>query len=177
MQMPDLAAAPSPDGAEHETSDERGDEAGAADRISNSEGEAGAGHRHDLEPGAADVPVPTGDHDDARGGDARKHSGQDAVADLLEHQPSRGPVADRSRLGLRDREHDPEQRHADPVVEAALDVQSLSNSAREPRQRDDRLAERRVRRREDHREEERLGPRELGEHDESEEEARQERQG
>ena len=157
--MPDLAAAPSPEGAEHEAADERRDETGAADRIGDAEGEPGAGQRHDLEPGATDVPVPTGDHDDARGGDARNHPGQDAVADLLEHQPSGGPVADRSRLGLRDRQHDPEQRHADPVVEAALDVQSLANSARQPRQRDDRLAERGVRRREDHREEQRLGPR------------------
>ena len=104
------------------------------------------------------MPMPAGDHDDARGGDARSHPGQDAVADLLEHQPNRGAVADRSGLCLRDREHDPEQRHADPVVEAALDVQTLSHSAREPRQRHDRLTERRVRRREDHREEQRFGP-------------------
>jgi hypothetical protein len=54
-QMPDLAAAASPDRAEDETSDERCDETGAADRICNSEGEAGAGQRHDLEPGATDV--------------------------------------------------------------------------------------------------------------------------
>ena len=120
--------------------------------------------------------VRAGDHDDECGGDACKHPGQDAVADLLEHEPSRGTVADGSGLCLRDREHDPEQRHADPVVEPALDVQSLSNSARQPHERDDRLAECGVRRREDHREEQRLGPQELGEHDESEEEARHERQ-
>ena len=104
------------------------------------------------------------------------HAGQDAVADLLEHQPSRGPVADGAGLRLCDCEHDPEQRHADPVVEAALDVQSLSNAAGQSRQGDDRLAERRVRRREDHREEQRLRPHELGEDDESDEESADERQ-
>ena len=176
-QMPDLAAASSPEDSEHEASDERGDETGAADRVCNSEGEAGAGHRHDLEPGAADVPVSTRDDDDARGGDARQHPGKDAVADLLEHESSCGPVPDRPGLRLCDGEHDPEQRHADPVVQAALDVQSLSDSAWEPHQRDDRLTERCVRRREDHREEERLGPQELRKDDERKEEARHERQG
>jgi hypothetical protein len=53
------------------------------------------------------VLVLTGDHNDTGGGDARNHPGQDAVADLLEHQPNRGPVTDGSRLCLRDREHDP----------------------------------------------------------------------
>ena len=177
IRCPTSPPLPSPQRAEHEASDERGDEAGTADRICNSEGEAGAGERHDLEPGATDEPVPTGDDDDACGGDARNHPGEDAVADLLEHEPSRGPVADGSGLCLRDREHDPEQRHADPVVEAALDVQSLSNAAREPHERDDRLAERRVGRSEDHREEQRLGPQELGEHDERDDEAQRQRQG
>jgi hypothetical protein len=92
----------------------RGDEAGAADRIGNSESQGSAGQGHDLEPRATDLSAPAGDHDDARGGDARNHSGQGPIADLLEHQPNCSPVADRSRLGLRDREHDPEQRHADP---------------------------------------------------------------
>src|SRR4029450_3508581 len=101
-EVPDLAATASPDRAEHEPSDERGDEPGPADRICNSESEAGAGQRNDLEPGATDVPVPTGDHDDAGGGGARKPPGQDAVADLLEHQPNRSPVADGARLGRAD---------------------------------------------------------------------------
>ena len=90
------------------------------------------------------------------------HSGQDPVADLLEHQPNRTPVADCSRLGLRDRQHDPEHRHADPVIQAALDVQALSNSAREPHQRDDSLAEGCVGRRENHRKQQRLGPQSSG---------------
>ena len=55
-EMPDLVAGPALDGAEHETSYERGDETRAADRICNSEAKASAGQWHDLEPGAADVP-------------------------------------------------------------------------------------------------------------------------
>ena len=163
MRYVDLAAAPSPEGAEHETAYERGDEAGAADRIRNSEGEAGAGQQ--ARPGARSRRR-AGAHLRPRRRTRRRcprsHPGEDAVADLLEHQPNRGSVADRSGLRLRDREHDPEQRHADPVVEAALDVQALSHSAREPRQRHDRLTERRVRRREDHREEQRFGPESSG---------------
>ena len=64
-QVPDLAAAPSPERAEHDTPDERGDEPGAAERVCDSEGEAGAGQRHDLQPGATDEPAPAGEHDDA----------------------------------------------------------------------------------------------------------------
>src|ERR1700745_1846164 len=44
--------------------------------------------RHDLKPRATAVPARAGHHDDADGGDARNHSGQDAVADLLEYQPN-----------------------------------------------------------------------------------------
>ena len=90
-QMPDLAAVPSPDGAEDKTSNKRGDKPGAADRICDSESKAGPGQRHDLEPGATDVPAPTGDRDDERRGDARNNSREDGVADLLEHQPNRSP--------------------------------------------------------------------------------------
>src|SRR5215208_4735650 len=161
--MPDLAAAAAPDGAEHEASNERGDEAGAADRVCNSESQTGAGQRHDLEPGTADEPVLPGDEHDERGGHTRNHPGQDAVTDLLQYQPNRSPIADGPRLVLRYRQDDPEQRHTNPVVEAALDVQSLSHPARKALQRDDRLTERRVRRGEDHRKEQRFGPRQLRE--------------
>jgi hypothetical protein len=78
---------------------------------------------------------------------------------------------------LGNREHDPEQRHTDPVVETALDVQALSHAAWEPRQRHDRLTERRVRRREDHGEQQRLGPGELGKHEEGDQKSGHKRQG
>src|SRR4029079_2076809 len=101
---------------------------------------------------ATDSPALADDHNDAAGGDARNNSREDAVTDLLEHQSNRSSVTERSRLGLGNREHDPEQRHTDPVVETALDVQALSHPAWEPRQRHNRLTERRVRRGENHRE-------------------------
>jgi hypothetical protein len=56
--------------------------------------------------------VLAGEDDHARGRNTCEHSGQDAVADLLEHQPNRGPVTDGSRLCLRDREIARESGHA-----------------------------------------------------------------
>ena len=69
------------------------------------------------------------------------------------------PVPDRSLLGEGDREGDEEERDADPVVEAGLDVQALTDPYRQSLRRDDGLAERGVGRGEDDRDEERLGPR------------------
>ena len=103
--------------------------------------------------------VPTGDHDDAP-----RQRRPRPLRPGCRSRSARAPAEPRHRrrsprLRLGDREHDPEQRHADPVVEAALDVQSLPDPARKPRQRHDRLAERRIGGRQDHREEECLRPR------------------
>ena len=92
---------------------------------------------------------------------AAEHAGGDAadepVADLLEHQLDGGVVGDRAGLGLGERDRDEEQRHAEAVVEAALDVEPLADPRRDPLVGDDRLAERGVRAREHDGEHERLG--------------------
>ena len=114
--------------------------------------------------------------DDRRGREARDHAGEDPVADLLRDDPRGRPVADHALLRLRDPEGDEEERHADPVVETAFDVQSLPDPRRELRERDDRLAERGVGGGEDHREDERLRPRERPENGNGDDESEYERQ-
>ena len=54
------------------------------------------------------------------------------------------------RLDVRGGNGREQQRHADPVVEPALDVQALADPARDARLGDDRLAEGGVGRRQDH---------------------------
>ena len=64
-----------------------------------------------------------------------QHAGGDAadepVADLLEHQVRCGARRHRAFVPLGDRERDEEQRHADAVVEAALDVEALPDPRRD----------------------------------------------
>ena len=62
-------------------------------------------------------------------------------------------------VSLRDRERDREERHAEAVVQPALDVESLADARRQVWVRDDRLAERGVGRREDDGNDHRFGPR------------------
>ena len=83
---------------------------------------------------------------------------------------------DRVLVGLRDREGDEEQGHADPVVQAALDVQPLTNADGQAWIRDDGLPERRVRRREHDRQHQRLRPQELTEEHSRDDRAREDRQ-
>ena len=52
--------------------------------------------------------------------------------------------ADLAGVRLGHGQHDVEERHADPVVETALDVEPLADPGREPRLGDHRLAQRRV---------------------------------
>jgi hypothetical protein len=70
-------------------------------------------------------------------------------------------VRDRARLRLGDREGDEEHRHADPVVEAALDVEALADSGGQAPVGHDRLAERGVGRSEHDREHSRLRQRQV----------------
>ena len=84
------------------------------------------------------------------------HPADDPEADLLE-QERRGAATLRDLgldVGHRDRRE--QQRHADPVVEPALDVQPLADPRRDARLGDDRLPERGVGRREHHRQDHRL---------------------
>ena len=79
------------------------------------------------------------------------------------------------RLG--DREHDEEQRHADAIVEAALDVQALTDTRRQPRLGHHRLAERGVGRSEQDGEDERLRERERAEERRGQQRSERDRQG
>ena len=76
--------------------------------------------------------------------DPSDDASEDAVADLLDQKRhAASPVGDvRGDVGRGNGGE--QQRHADPVVEATLDVEALADPARHARLRDDRLAERRV---------------------------------
>ena len=111
-------------------------------------------------------------HDDRGGSRTADDAAQDPVPDLLRDEASGRAVADRAGLGLCHRERDEEERHADAVVQPALDVQALPDPRREPRQRHDRLAECGVGRRQHDRENERFSPRQLPENAEGGERTR-----
>ena len=54
------------------------------------------------------------------------------------------------RLDIRERDRGEQQRHADPVVQAALDVEALADPRHDARIGDDCLSERGICRRQDH---------------------------
>ena len=86
-------------------------------------GERGAGRRDHLPPRGRDQVAPAGlgdDHGDQQPGD---HAAQDAVADLLQQQRAGAAAAGDLRFDVGDRDGREQQRHADPVVEPALDVE------------------------------------------------------
>ena len=89
-----------------------------------------------------------------------EHAGCDAcneaVADLLQHEVRRCVCRHRPLVRLGERERDEEERDADSVVEAALDVESLADPRRDPLVGHDRLPERCVGAGEHDREHERL---------------------
>ena len=134
-------------------------------------GQPRRGERHDLEPVAVRMRCAPGDPQRRGPGRARDRAGERAVSDLLGDHPDRRRGAEPVGLDARHGEHDEEQRDADPVVEAALDVEALPHPGRQPGEHDDRLAEGRVGRCEDHGEEEGLRPPEPAEerqrHDEA----------
>ena len=134
-----------------------------SDRLGQREGEKRSGQRNDLEPRLVDEAPAAGVDDDRGGSCARDDATQHAVADLLGHELGGVAVSDRSFLRQRDGERDEEERHADPVVEATLDVEALTDSDGETTRRDDDLTERGIRRGEDDREHESFGPREVSE--------------
>ena len=111
------------------------DEARAADRLGESEREQRARERDDLEPRGIDPAAAARVDDDGRDRSPGEHPGQDAVADLLEHDLGGRAVSDRTILRVRNRERDEEERHADAVVQAALDVEALADPHRKSRQR------------------------------------------
>ena len=126
--------------------------------------QSGGGDGDHLPPHWCDRAAPAGE-DQYRGRDrAHADAGQRSVADLLEQQSQRRAVPDGTGLGVRDREHDQEQWHADAVVEAALDVEPLSDMRRQIFARDHGLPQGGVGRRENDGEQQHLRPFETAEH-------------
>ena len=93
------------------------------------------------------------------GGDPAGH----APPDLLEHESDGVMRGDRILIRLRERQRDEEERHAEAVVQTALDVEPLPDSHGKAPIGHDHLSQRGVGGRERDREHERLGPRELTE--------------
>jgi hypothetical protein len=79
-------------------------------------------------------------------------------------------LADQPCLGRCDRQHDREDRDADAVVEAALDVEPLPNAGRQGRKRHDGLPKRGVGRRQHDREQQGLRPRHRSEDEQRDDE-------
>ena len=175
-QVADLAADAAAKPAEHDAGDEGGDEAGAADGRRRGEGEDRARGRHHLQPGAVDEAARRGEDDDAGGEAAGGDPEQRPVPDLLDEHPDRMARARDPGLGRGDRERGDEDRHAEAVVQAALDVQRLADPCGQARERDDGLPERRVGGGEDDRQDEGLRPGQRAKEGESGEEAEADRQ-
>ena len=160
-EVRDLAAAVPAHTAEHAAADERGDEAGSPDRLGEAEREQRARERHDLEPRVVDEPACLSPWTTTAAATAPARTPPRTPYPIFSKTSCDGmAVPDRTLLRQGDGERDEEERHADPVVEARLDVQALADPHRQPLRRDDGLAERRVGGGEDDRDEERLGPRE-----------------
>ena len=116
-------------------------------------GEGGAGGGDHLAPGPRDqVPAAGVDDQDRRDQNPGGDSADDPEADLLEQKLRRASALGDVRLDIGRRYGREQERHADPVVEPALDVQALADPSRDARLGDDRLAERGVGRRQDDRE-------------------------
>ena len=119
-------------------------------------GEGRAGGRDHLAPGALDQIPAAGVDDDGADQQPGGDPSDDPVADLLEQERRAASPFRDVRFDVRGRNGREQQRHADPVVEPALDVQPLADPARDARLGDDRLAEGGVGRRQDDPEDDRL---------------------
>ncbi len=174
--MRDVPSAVPAHAAEGHAADEGGDEARSADRLGEPECQERSRDGYDLEPGVVDQPACGAVHHDGGRDGSGENPDEDAVPDLLEDELDGVAVPDRALLCEGDGERDQEERYADAVVEAGLDVQALTDPHRQPLRRDDGLAESRVGGREDDGHEERLGPRQVREHEERDDEAGEDRQ-
>ena len=140
--------------------EERGDEARAAERGRGRVGERRAGERDDLQPRPGDQVATAGEDDDSGRDQARA-----PAPPRIPYPISSATIAiawcelATLRLDVGGRQHDVQQRDADPVVQPALDVEPLADPRRQARQRDHRLAERRVGRGQEHPEDERFADR------------------
>ena len=145
------------DQAEQRSGHERGDEPRPPQVDRDPVREHRGGHRDDLPPGIVNQMPSFGHVHDHRGEDARHDAAEQSVADLLDDHAQRVRLAASAGDG---RQRDQQQGYADPVVEAALDVERLTHNLRKSRVRDDRAAKPGVGRREDHPKDQRLAERE-----------------
>ena len=127
--------------AEDHAGDERRDEARSVERARDAVGERGAGGRDHLPPRTRDQVPPAGVDDDRR----RQEPGRRPRRRRRSRSPRAAacrrcgrPEISRFHIGGGDGRE--QQRHADPVVEPALDVQALADPLRHARLGDDRLA-------------------------------------
>ncbi len=116
---------------------ERGDEPGPSECVGRSVGGNGRGQGNDL-PGLVDQISPTSENDDSGGKLGHADTTEEALTDLFGHHGKRmSPSPSARGCG----EKDQQQRHADPVVEAALEVQRLTDDLRRPLISDDGASE------------------------------------
>ena len=115
---------------EQRSGNECGYEAGAAERGRDGVCQRRRGHRHDLQPRPRDQVPFRCEGEQQRRYRSDADPGEYSVPDLLHHD--RDGVMGRSPtgLGVGGGERNQKQRHADAVVETALDVEPLADSRR-----------------------------------------------
>ena len=124
---------------------ERGDQAAAVEHRREPIGHPGGCQRNQRRPRGRGPTALTADPQGERTERACHQPADDSEADLLEHQSHRLGLA--ATLGRGDGQRDQQQRDAEAIVQAALDVQTLSNPRRQTLIGNDGLAERGVGRR------------------------------
>jgi hypothetical protein len=145
--------------SEQHAGHERGDEARPAESDSGPIRQRGGGCWDQLPPRPRDqTPAASELHDVGRE-TARRGTGHDPPPDLLEHHVSRVPGAGRGR------QSNQQQRDADTVIEAALDIERLPYALWKPAVGNDRLPKTRVGRGEDHADDDGLADRQVPEQD------------
>jgi hypothetical protein len=121
---------------------EAGDEAAAAERLRGGEAERGERNDRDVQPMFARPPKPGGESQDRDPSARQNKAGDQADPDLLENNHHDMPH--RAALDLRadsEGEQDHDDRHADTVIEAALQVQRFASRGRDGSIGDHRRAE------------------------------------
>ena len=83
--------------------------------------------------------MPGGPGHDYRAHRSGDHPTEQSITDLFEHQTDGGRCAGDAFVGAVGGQQDQQKRHTNPVVEPALDVETLADADRQPRVADYRL--------------------------------------
>ena len=145
------------DRAERQSSDKRRDQPAPVEDRGEAVGQADESQRHDRSPSSGTQPRATPRAAPAPQA-AGKESSDHPEADLLDDEPERLSLP--AALGRREGERDEQQRHAQAVVQPALDVEALADAQRHPLVGDHRGPEGRIGRRHGDRQEDGLDGRE-----------------